>query len=174
MIAQVAKVTVQNALHKALRLHEERATRLGCSTKPYWYLSAALSLVNIQYDTSQSATLKSHAIDRVSRLYYKMLSLQEEPNAQNSAREVRLFLARNSTEALMRKQVVLVDPPDLSKLGEISTTPMESLSAQTFSDAGLQLDVFDFGSTSEWMLDDFWFLNNAPPTDLGHERHLGA
>jgi hypothetical protein len=27
--------------------------------------------------------------------------------------------------------------------------------------AGLQINAFDFGETSGWMQDDFWFLNEA-------------
>ncbi|CAN9379685.1 unnamed protein product [Alternaria alternata] len=82
------------------------------------------------------------AIDRVSRLLYKMLSrkdIGEEPPAN---------------------EVLLQDAPRIPK--QINSHPGYSaaaLSTDSFADVGLRIDAFDFGETSEWMLDDFWFLN---------------
>jgi hypothetical protein len=45
----------------------------------------------------------------------------------------------------------------------------EPLSAEPFINAGLRIDAFDFGETSEWMLDDFWFLNE--PLDIDDQGH---
>jgi hypothetical protein len=47
-------------------------------------------------------------------------------------------------------------------------TSTESLTAYSFEDAGLRLDAFDFGDTSEYLTDDLWFLN-IPPLDI-HEQ----
>jgi hypothetical protein len=47
----------------------------------------------------------------------------------------------------------------------------ESISTDSFTNAGLDIDAFDFGETSEWMLDDFWFLNEALDAD-SHANHL--
>jgi hypothetical protein len=45
------------------------------------------------------------------------------------------------------------------------------LSTDSFVTAGLHIDAFDFGETSEWMLDDFWFLNEALDVDA-HAQQL--
>jgi hypothetical protein len=39
------------------------------------------------------------------------------------------------------------------------------LTTDSFVAAGLQLDAFDFADTTDWMMGDFWFLND-PPLDL--------
>jgi hypothetical protein len=44
-------------------------------------------------------------------------------------------------------------------------TSTESLTADSFADAGLRLDAFDFGDTSEYLMDDLWFLN-IPPLNI--------
>ena len=57
-------------------------------------------------------------------------------------------------------QVLLEDSPLAAKQvdgqPDLSTT---LLSSETFANAGLRLDAFDLGDASEWMFDDFWFLN---------------
>jgi hypothetical protein len=53
-------------------------------------------------------------------------------------------------------------PPPLS--GAIQSYP-EFQTAGSFADAGLRLDAFDVGDTSEFLMDDLWFLN-VPPLDF--------
>jgi hypothetical protein len=47
-----------------------------------------MGLVNLQFEPSRAEAIKLQAIDRVSRLLYKMLALQEEPTEQSLASEV--------------------------------------------------------------------------------------
>jgi hypothetical protein len=72
---------------KALRLQEERAMRPGRGSHKHWYLSAAYSLVSIQLDPPRVDVFKREAVDRVARLLYKILSLQD-PSDEYLANEV--------------------------------------------------------------------------------------
>jgi hypothetical protein len=49
-----------------------------------------VGLVNLQLEPSHADAIKLQAIDRVSRLLYKMLSLQDDPTEQSLASEVSL------------------------------------------------------------------------------------
>jgi hypothetical protein len=61
---------------------------------------------------------------------------------------------------------MLADRPDaptpfsaaVQGISEFQTT-------DSYADAGLRLDTFDLGDTSEFLMDDLWFLN-VPPLDL--------
>lgn len=44
-------------------------------------------------------------------------------------------------------------------------TTIEIPAVESFTNAGLRLDAFDLGDTSEWM-DDFWYLQEIPPLDF--------
>ncbi|KAF1851013.1 uncharacterized protein K460DRAFT_270862 [Cucurbitaria berberidis CBS 394.84] len=157
VIAQVAKLTFNQCLHQALRLQEERAMRPGRGSQQHWYLSAAMGLVGLQFDPSQSEAMKLQAIDRVSRLLYKTLSLLDDPDEQSLASEV--YLDDTSATGM------LVDAS--------SSTTAEPLLAEGFTNAGLRFDAFDLGSTSEWMLDDFWFFNDV--SSLGFDdQHISG
>ena len=163
-MAQVAKATFDRCLHKALRLQEERAMRPGRGSEQHWHLSAAVGLVGQQFDPSQSETVKLQLIDRISRLLYKMLALQEGPDKQSLASEVSRFLGCKSAAKLTKRQVFIEESSSTTiPVNGISNTTTEPLSAEGFTNAGLRLDAFDLGSTSEWMMDDFWFFNDVPP-----------
>ncbi|KAF1942115.1 hypothetical protein EJ02DRAFT_346248 [Clathrospora elynae] len=146
LLAQVAKVTFDSCISKALNLQEERVLHVGRG------IGAAVGLVSLQFDPSQSDALKTQAIDRVSRLLYKMLSLQEEPSEQSLTSEVNMSSA--STQG-----------------STIIGTLTEPLLAETFTNAGLHLDAFGLGNNSEWMLDDLWFLNDASTLDFDGLTH---
>ncbi|RYO57647.1 hypothetical protein AA0116_g7495 [Alternaria tenuissima] len=142
MVAQAAKSTLDSCAQLALRLQEERVMLAGRGGQQHWVLSAAVGLASVQFEPSHSDAVKLQAIDRVSRLLYRMLSrkdISEEPPAN---------------------EVLLQDAPRIAK--QINSHPgysAEALSTDSFADVGLRIDAFDFGETSEWMLDDFWFLN---------------
>jgi hypothetical protein len=72
----------------ALRLQEERAMRPGRGTEYFWYVSAAVSLVGIQFKTAKVDVLKRQAVDRISKLLYRVLALQDEPTEETLATEV--------------------------------------------------------------------------------------
>lgn len=46
-------------------------------------------------------------------------------------------------------------------------TADEPPSTSIFASPGPELDVFDFEDTSEFMMDDLWFLNVPPLDDIG-------
>lgn len=150
IIAQVAKASFDHCVHKALRLQEERAMRPGRGGQQHWYLSAVVALVGLQYDPSQHETMKNQAIGRVSRLLYKMLSLQEDPSEQALASEV---LLEDTSATPTHADATL-------------NTAAEPPSAEVYANAELRLDAFDIGGVSEWMLDDFWFFNDGPALDF--------
>lgn len=165
IMKQIAKATFDGIVLRALQLQEERATQIGRGIKPYWYTAAVRSLVGLQYEPSQSTKLKVQSIDRVSRLYYKMLSLLEEPTERSLAHEVSLFLAHDGAETLTKEKILLGETtPPSGSVATASITLPEPISAESFTDAGLRLDAFDYGSASEWMLDDFWFIDDVPPS----------
>ncbi|KAF2854352.1 hypothetical protein T440DRAFT_273668 [Plenodomus tracheiphilus IPT5] len=150
---QIAKATFDNCLEKALRLRNELVIRLGRGGHAFWYLSAAYSLVSMRYNPLQSATFKLQAVDRVSKLFYTMLSLLDEPNEQSMASEVTL------------ENVVPAFP-------QLNATLSEPLSTRSFTDAGLQFDPVAFSGSSDWMLDDFWFLDNAQPVAADDQTNM--
>jgi hypothetical protein len=45
------------------------------------------------------------------------------------------------------------------ELGTAFQSPLEPPAIKSFADAGLQLDAFGFEDTSEFMIEDLWFLN---------------
>lgn len=125
-----------------------------------------VALVGLQFDPSQTETMKNQAIGRVSRLLYKMLSLQEDPGEQFLASEVSCPLGRRNA-GIDAKQVLLEDiSATPTHVNATSNTAAEPPSAEAFAHAGLRLDAFDIGDTSEWMLDDFWFFNDVPALDF--------
>ncbi|KAJ4367111.1 hypothetical protein N0V83_007641 [Neocucurbitaria cava] len=146
MTAQVAKVTFDQCLHKALRLQEERATRPGRGYHAFWFLSAAVGLVGIQFDPAQSDAVKVQTIDRGSRLLYKMLSLQDDPDEHSLASEVYL------EDASAPASNIATQPPLVEE----------------YTNAGLHLDAFDIGG-----MDDFWFFNDVPPLGFNNQTISG-
>ena len=74
-------------MEKALRLQEERAMRPGRGSHQHWYISAAYSFVSIQLDPTRVEIFRHQAVDRVARLLYKVLSMQD-PNDEYLASEV--------------------------------------------------------------------------------------
>ncbi|KAF2715072.1 hypothetical protein K504DRAFT_445979 [Pleomassaria siparia CBS 279.74] len=149
LIYRVAKSVFGDTMEKALRLHEERALRPGRGSHQHWYISAAYGFVSVKLDPPRIEVFKRQAVDRVARLLYKILSLQE-PSAEYLANDV--VLANSSTAAE-------VGTNSATNIDESSALPPEA-----FPNIGLRLDAggMDFGNTSEWMLDDFWDFNDLP------------
>lgn len=77
-----------DAMNKALRIQEERATRPGRGMEYLWYLSAAVSLINLRREPSKAEKFKHQAVDRMAKVLYKELSLLDEPSAESLASEV--------------------------------------------------------------------------------------
>ncbi|CAG5188144.1 uncharacterized protein ALTATR162_LOCUS11884 [Alternaria atra] len=152
MVGPVAKTVLESCAQQALHLQEERAMLAGRGCRQYWVLSAAVGLVNLQFEPLRADAVKLQAIDQVSRLLYKMLSRQDI-SGQPPANEVLLQDAPRATK----------------QINGHSGHSAEALSTDSFADAGLRIDAFDFGETSEWMLDDFWFLNE--PFESGSQTH---
>ena len=63
---------------------------------------------------------------------------------------------------MLTTEQVMLESAGSTAANTFSTAP---LSTDSFINAGLQIDAFDFGETSEWMQDDFWFLNEAVDGD---------
>lgn len=86
---RLAKLFFDDAcLETALRLQEERAMRPGRGYEHYWYISAALSLAEMQFQPAQADELARKAVDRVAKLLYKVLSLWDDPSEETLATEV--------------------------------------------------------------------------------------
>jgi hypothetical protein len=88
VVMRVAKTIFDESIDKAFRLLEQRSLRPGRGNHQYWYLSAACSLVRIQFDPGRAQALEKQATDRVCKLWYKILSLQEESSEEYMAQEV--------------------------------------------------------------------------------------
>ncbi len=91
----MAKGIFDQCMSKALAILESRMLRHGRgSGQNYSYVSAAAALIGMQFDPSQAETHKLQAVDRLSQIFYTMLSRQDEPTEQSLASEVRtpLFL----------------------------------------------------------------------------------
>jgi hypothetical protein len=100
MISRIAKTIFDESVEKSLRLQEERVMRPGRGSEYFWYISAAISLVGIQFNPSQSDTLKRQAMDRVAKLLYRVLSLQDDPSDETLASEVRYHLLHAAIMAI--------------------------------------------------------------------------
>jgi hypothetical protein len=85
---RLAKIFFDDTMEQALFLQEERAMRPGRGCEHFWYVSAAVSLAGTQFRPSQAGDLTRQAIDRVSKLLYKVLSLHDDPNQETLATEV--------------------------------------------------------------------------------------
>ena len=85
---RLAKQILDDIVENTLLLQEERAMRPGRGSEYFWYVSAAISLVAIQFDSSQSKLLEHRAVDRVAKLLYTVVSLQDEPSEKTLATEV--------------------------------------------------------------------------------------
>jgi hypothetical protein len=48
----------------------------------------------------------------------------------------------------------------------------DALTAESFADAGLRLDAFEYSETSDFMMDDLWFFN-VPPFDFNSQPYSG-
>lgn len=94
----------EDVIEKALRLLEERGLRPGRGIKQFWYISAARSIVQIEFQPSHTDILKRQATDRVSSFYYKTLSLQGDPTDQSIPTEVStsVTLLQESSSHLQR------------------------------------------------------------------------
>ncbi len=150
--------------------------RPGRGSHQHWYISAAYGLVSIKLDPPRIDVFKRQAVDRVGRLLYKILSLQD-PNDEYLADEVsHLFHAppfhlavKFEENKLTKLQVMLGNDstPATARVNVASNAGIGEASALPSDAFSLRLDGVDFGNTSEWMLDDFWHFNDfsAAPFD---------
>ncbi|KAF2738580.1 hypothetical protein EJ04DRAFT_560586 [Polyplosphaeria fusca] len=134
-------------ISSALRLLEERSMRPGRGNHQFWYISAGCSLVRTQFEPAKADVYRRQACDRVARLLHRILALQDEEGGENLANEV-----------------VLGNEATFTASGGGAAAAAGTGSA--FGDAGMRMEGFDLGHGSEWMLDDFWFLNDFPPLDF--------
>jgi hypothetical protein len=124
IIVRVAKAIFEESMDKSFRLLEQRSLRPGRGDHHYWCLSAAYSLVNIQFEPGRAQALERQATDRVCKLEYKKLSLRDEPLEDYIVQEVRikpggltcevriLILHRSYSATGLRLRLLLVkDPP---------------------------------------------------------------
>ncbi|KAF2823880.1 hypothetical protein CC86DRAFT_395896 [Ophiobolus disseminans] len=155
VMIRLAKLFFDDSVKQALILQEERAMRPGRGSEFFWYVSAAVSLTETQFRPSQADELTRQAVDRVSKLLYKILSLHDDPSEETLATEVMLEGNRMNVPI----------PPGLHN-------SEGSFTANPFADAGLRLDTFDYGGTSDFMMDDFWFFN-VPPFDFDAQSYAG-
>jgi hypothetical protein len=65
-------------------------------------------------------------------------------------------------------QIILLDhpTPTESRIPATASTETGLVSATPASAEELRLDGFDLGTTSDWMLDDFYFFNDFPPLEF--------
>ncbi|KAF2031397.1 hypothetical protein EK21DRAFT_63366 [Setomelanomma holmii] len=155
IMLRLAKQVFDDCAEKSLRLQEERAARPGRGSEYYWYTSAAVSLVRKQFKPTQAELMQRQAIDRVAKLLYKVLSLQDDP-----------------TEETLATEIILGEPHNVTVPDDVALhTYTEPPTLDDFSNAGLRLDAFgdDLGDTPGWM-DDLWFLN-VPSLDLNDQSH---
>jgi hypothetical protein len=88
LVTRAAKTIFEETMEKAFRILEQRSLRPGRGNHQYWYLSAACSMVNIQFEPGRTQALEKQATDRVCKLLYKILSLQDEADEECMAHEV--------------------------------------------------------------------------------------
>ncbi|KAH7116979.1 hypothetical protein B0J11DRAFT_106105 [Dendryphion nanum] len=144
IILRVVQAMFDDTMDKALALLEERCMRPGRGSHQYWYISAARSLVQIKLAPHRAELFKRQATDRVSRLLYKTLSLQDDPS-----------------EDFLANEVILANNPNYSEARSNPYATSE-LPVDPITNSGLRLDAQSLGDASEWMLDNFWFLDDFP------------
>ncbi|KAJ4302986.1 hypothetical protein N0V90_001877 [Kalmusia sp. IMI 367209] len=144
-VTRIAKPVFHATFAKALRLLEERSMRPGRGNHHYWYISAAISLVTIQYEPENTRVLERQASDRVCKLLYQILSLQDE-DGEVLAQEVILG---ETSGAAMDTPASFVD----------QSIPMEVAGFPPATTNGFG-ELEGGAAANGWMLDDLWFLGD--------------
>jgi Fungal specific transcription factor domain/Fungal Zn(2)-Cys(6) binuclear cluster domain len=67
-----------NSVEQSLSLFQDCVLRIGQGFKEYWYLSAALSVLQTRNPTRSNIDQQQAAVDRIAALYYRVLGSQEE------------------------------------------------------------------------------------------------
>lgn len=142
-LSRVARPIFEATSDSSLRLMEERSMRPGRGNHHYWLLSAATSLVNIQYYPEKRAVLELEATERVCSLLYRVLALQEE-HGEGDPGDVVL---EQRTVAAMETPVSLMDMR--LPVGEAQ-----------FVGGSVEVEAFGWDEGSAWMMDDHWFVED--------------
>ncbi|KAF1971756.1 hypothetical protein BU23DRAFT_469893 [Bimuria novae-zelandiae CBS 107.79] len=147
---RIAKPAFEATKMSALRLLEERSMRPGRGNHHFWYLSAAISLVETQYRPEDIQMLEGEASERVCALLYRMLALQDEDEVGQPA-EVILGDSGGRT-VMMNTPVSFIEP---------HPGPPVDDSAFNMAEAGLEagLEAFAGPDVNAWTLNDFWFMD---------------
>ena len=116
--------------------------RPGRGNHHYWLLSAATSLVGIQYDPEKRAALELEATDRVCSLLYRVLALQEEQEGDQPGEVV----LEEATGVAMETPISLADV----------RLPVE---CDQLMGGAVGMDAFGWEGNA-WMMDDHWFLED--------------
>lgn len=149
--SRIARPTFEATTNAALKLLEERSMRPGRGSHHYWYLSAAISLVQIQFAEAdgkgepEKKKLEREAGDRVCALLYRVMALQQEEGAEGDPAEVILDAGGAGSAGnpnSMQTPASMVEPGFEVDVGQLQG--MEGWDAQ-----------------GTWGLDDFWFLGDS-------------
>ncbi|KAF2680180.1 hypothetical protein K458DRAFT_445398 [Lentithecium fluviatile CBS 122367] len=162
LIIRIIRAIFERTMDKAYRVLEQRALRPGRGNHQYFYVSAAHSLAGTLFEPERAQALEKQATDRVCKLYYKILSLQDEP-LEDMAQEIILGDGSLSAPALFQKTPETIDTVSF-QLGNtlVDQPPL------------LPLDGFGDNAASGWMLDDFWFMDDllAPDSNEKFDTHF--
>ncbi|KAF1953148.1 hypothetical protein CC80DRAFT_150507 [Byssothecium circinans] len=172
LITPLSKQIFTTTIPPSFLLLEERSMRPGRGTHQYWFLSAACSLVSIQFEpATRTKALERQACDRVCKLLYRVLSLQDEVVEGSGVCEVVLG-------AGVGKHGGCVDGGSVGHEGGMGR--MDAAAASSYAlphDAFMdttsvqlpQLDPFHADMDSAWLLNDSWFMDDFPVVE-GNEK----
>jgi hypothetical protein len=128
-------------IEKALFLMSEKILRLGRGFMEYCLLSAAWGLVMSRLSEVDTEKLRHESVQKIGRLYYKILAGQEYSNvAKLGGTGACNLLADSDMPAL---------PPALG--GKEVTTPRMVL-----PDPDLSFAEYEYEDLSNWSFDAFW------------------
>lgn len=144
------------SIEKALKMQEEKIMRLGEGRNHYWFISAASSFVQAKISPESASAAKQQAVERVTRLFYSILTGQENYNAGSTSDTRSDTVDAGAQEPL--QTVVPANPKDVM-LQQQMLLPNTS---------GVDFDPFQHIDVTEWALDNLWLDNSSEwPLDAG-------
>ncbi|MCJ1445376.1 MAG: hypothetical protein MMC23_005881 [Stictis urceolatum] len=164
-------ISFQQFAEEGLRMLEEKVMRLGECRNHHWFISAAYSFVLAKVAPETAHLTKQQAVDRATRLFYRILASQEEHPKLGSAGTLtpsltasestsntggygplQMQTAHNGFSAINTPQVNFLPGP---RFGEISADHEQA------TDQAMQsLDPFEYFDLGEWALDNLWPIDN--------------
>ena len=136
-------------------MQEEKIMRLGEGRNHYWFISAASCFVSAKLDPDSASAAKHRAVEQVTRLFYMMLTSQEDMGTNAQAPQAAGAGASPRIEHLLPQ-----DPKD------VSLPQAKHIHTGAPASGGSDFDPFQHLDPAEWALDNLWPIDNLDFTAM--------